>query len=150
MTAATRAPLVGSPLGRRFAALTGASPVPTLLAGPDLRPALVNEALCALLGRPAGELLERGWEAAVHPDDLCSLAEAAADVHDGGDVERQVRLVRADGVVRVAVLRFAPVHTPDTGPGFVGTVEDVTDRLALAAELARRARPIPLQEELPA
>jgi PAS domain S-box-containing protein len=150
VTAATRAPLVGSSLGHRFAALTGASPVPTLVAGPDLRVALLNDAFCALFGRPAGELLDSGWQACVHPDDLHSLREEVASAVVGGDVEQQVRLVRADGDVRVAVLRFAPVSTPDAGPGLVGTIEDVTDRLALEAQLARRAGVIPIQEELPA
>ena len=137
MTAAMRAPTAVA-LGRRFAALTEGSPVPTLLAGRGMRLALVNDAFCALVGRPAEELLGTRWLASVHPDDRDALSALAADAPAGG-VELQARLVREDGGVRTTVLRFAPVSTSDDGAGLVGTVEDVTDRLVFAAELARGA-----------
>ena len=129
---------------RRFATLTERSPVPTLLSEQGMRLAHVNDAFCTLVGRQAEELLGTGWMASVHPDDLDDLIERVADVLEGGDVELQSRLVREDGEVRSTVIRFAHLFTPGAGAGFVGTIEDVTDRLAFEAELEHQANHDPL------
>jgi PAS domain S-box-containing protein len=134
----------------RFTTLTDRSPVPTLLSDQGLRLASVNDAFCALVGRPAEELLGTGWTAAVHPDDLDDLVERVAGVLEGGDAEFRCRLVRADGVVRTTVLRLTHLSAPGAGAGFVGTVEDVTARLALEAELRRPAPPLHSHRELTA
>ncbi|GAA4736754.1 EAL domain-containing protein [Modestobacter marinus] len=129
---------------RRFATLTERSPVPTLLSEQGMRLAHVNDAFCALVGRQAEQLLGTGWLDAVHPDDLETVVEQAITVLEGGDREAQARLVRQDGSERSTVIRFAHVFTPGAGAGFIGTIEDITDRLAFEARLAHQANHDPL------
>jgi diguanylate cyclase (GGDEF)-like protein/PAS domain S-box-containing protein len=129
---------------RRFATLTERSPVPTLLSEQGMRLAHVNDAFCSLVGRQAEELLGTGWMGCVHPDDLDDLIERVAEVLEGGDVELKARLVREGGEVRTTVIRFAHLFTPGAGAGFVGTIEDVTERLAFEERLAHQANHDPL------
>ncbi|MDQ1661629.1 MAG: hypothetical protein QOJ68_1609, partial [Blastococcus sp.] len=129
---------------RRFSTLTERSPIPTLLSEQGMRLAHVNDAFCALVGLPAEQLLGTGWIDTVHPDDLDKVIEHVAEALDGGDGETQARLVRDDGVVRTAIIRFAHLFTPGVGAGFVGTIEDITDRLAFETQLAHQANHDPL------
>jgi diguanylate cyclase (GGDEF)-like protein/PAS domain S-box-containing protein len=129
---------------RRFATLTERSPVPMLLSDQGMRLAHVNDAFCSLVGLPADRLLGTGWMAAVHPDDLDDVVEQVVAVLEGGEAETQVRLVRPDGGERTTVLRLSHLFTRGVGAGFVGTIEDVTDRLAFEARLAYQAHHDPL------
>jgi diguanylate cyclase (GGDEF)-like protein/PAS domain S-box-containing protein len=129
---------------RRFSTLTERSPIPTLLSEQGMRLAHVNDAFCSLVGRQAEQLLGTGWMSTVHPDDLDAVIEQVAAVLDGGDRETQARLVRDDGTVRTTVIRFAHLFTPGVGAGFVGTIEDITERLAFEAQLAHQANHDPL------
>nr|WP_239522192.1 EAL domain-containing protein [Geodermatophilus sabuli] len=129
---------------RRFATLTERSPIPTLLSEQGMRLAHVNDAFCSLTGLQAEQLLGTGWMAVVHPDDLDGVIEQVVAVLGGGDGEAQARLVRDDGTERTTVIRFAHLFTPGVGAGFVGTIEDITDRLAFEARLAHQANHDPL------
>ena len=129
---------------RRFSALTERSPIPTLLSEQGMRLAHVNDAFCALVGRRAEQLLGTGWIDAVHEDDLDGVIEQVAAALDGGEVDIQARLVREDGAVRMTIIRFAHLFTPGVGAGFVGTIEDITDRLAFETKLAHQANHDPL------
>jgi len=129
---------------RRFSTLTERSPVPTLLSEQGMRLAHVNDAFCTLVGRRAEQLLGTGWIDTVHPDDVDQVIEHVADALEGGDAETQARLVRDDGVVRTVIIRFAHLYTPGVGAGFVGTIEDITDRLAFETQLAHQANHDPL------
>jgi diguanylate cyclase (GGDEF)-like protein/PAS domain S-box-containing protein len=129
---------------RRFSALTERSPVPTLLSEQGMRLAHVNDAFCTLVGRRAEQLLGTGWINTVHEDDLDTVIERVASALEGDEVETQARLVRDDGTVRTTVIRFAHLFTPGVGAGFVGTIEDITDRLAFEAKLAHQANHDPL------
>ena len=46
--------------------------------------------------------------------------------------------------MRTTVIRFAHLFTPGVGAGFVGTIEDITERLAFEAQLAHQANHDPL------
>jgi diguanylate cyclase (GGDEF)-like protein/PAS domain S-box-containing protein len=129
---------------RRFSTLTERSPIPTLLSEQGMRLAHVNDAFCSLTGRQAELLLGTGWMNTVHPDDLEDVVEHVAAVLEGEDREAQARLVREDGTVRTTIIRFAHLFTPGVGAGFVGTIEDITDRLAFEARLAHQANHDPL------
>jgi diguanylate cyclase (GGDEF)-like protein/PAS domain S-box-containing protein len=129
---------------RRFSALTERSPIPTLLSEQGMRLAHVNDAFCSLVGLRAEQLLGTGWIDSIHEDDLDGVIERVAAALDGDEVETQARLVRDDGTVRTTVIRFAHLFTPGVGAGFVGTIEDITDRLAFEAKLAHQANHDPL------
>ncbi|HEV7871483.1 MAG TPA: EAL domain-containing protein [Modestobacter sp.] len=135
---------------RRFSTLTERSPIPTLLSEQGMRLAHVNDAFCALVGLQAEELLGTGWMTTVHPDDLDAVIEQAATVLGGegegeaGDGEATARLVRADGTERTTIFRFSHLFTPGVGAGFVGTIEDITERMAFEARLAHQANHDPL------
>ncbi|MGY1828484.1 putative bifunctional diguanylate cyclase/phosphodiesterase [Blastococcus sp. SYSU DS0541] len=129
---------------RRFSTLTERSPVPTLLSEQGMRLAHVNDAFCSLVGRRAEQLLGIGWMDTVHADDLDTVIEQVSAALEGEEAEAQARLRRSDGSVRTTVIRFAHVFTPGVGAGFVGTIEDITDRLAFEATLAHQANHDPL------
>jgi diguanylate cyclase (GGDEF)-like protein/PAS domain S-box-containing protein len=129
---------------RRFSALTERSPIPTLLSEQGMRLAHVNDAFCTLVGLRAEQLLGTGWIDTIHGDDLDGVIERVAAALDGDGAETQARLVREDGSVRTTVIRFAHLFTPGVGAGFVGTIEDITDRLAFEAKLAHQANHDPL------
>jgi len=129
---------------RRFSALTERSPVPTLLSEQGMRLAHVNDAFCTLVGLRAEQLLGTGWINSIHEDDLDGVIEQVAAALDGDEVETQARLVRDDGAVRTTIIRFSHLFTPGVGAGFVGTIEDITDRLAFEAKLAHQANHDPL------
>ncbi|MGR6964807.1 putative bifunctional diguanylate cyclase/phosphodiesterase [Geodermatophilus sp. URMC 61] len=129
---------------QRFATLTERSPVPTLLSEQGMRLAHVNDAFCSLVGLPAEQLLGTGWMATVHPDDLDAVVEQVIAVLGGGNGETTARLLRTDGTERTTVLRLSHLFTPRVGAGFVGTIEDITERLALEARLAHQAHHDPL------
>ncbi|WP_448628260.1 putative bifunctional diguanylate cyclase/phosphodiesterase [Geodermatophilus sp. URMC 64] len=129
---------------RRFSTLTERSPIPMLLSEQGMRLAHVNDAFCSLVGRRAEQLLGTGWMSAVHPDDLDAVVEQAALALEGSDGEATARLVREDGDERTTVLRFAHLITPGVGAGFVGTIEDITERLAFEERLAHQANHDPL------
>jgi diguanylate cyclase (GGDEF)-like protein/PAS domain S-box-containing protein len=131
---------------QRFTTLTERSPVPTLLSEQGMRLAHVNDAFCSLVGLQAEQLLGTGWMATVHPDDLDDVIEQVVAVLGGGDGETKARLVRTDGTERTAVFRFSQLFTPGVGAGFVGTIEDITDRLVFEARLEHQARHDPLTD----
>jgi diguanylate cyclase (GGDEF)-like protein/PAS domain S-box-containing protein len=129
---------------RRFSALTERSPIPTLLSEQGMRLAHVNDAFCTLVGLRAEQLLGTGWIDTIHEEDLDGVIERVAAALDGEEVETKARLVRDDGTVRTTVIRFAHLFTPGVGAGFVGTIEDITDRLAFEAKLEHQANHDPL------
>ncbi|WP_432488134.1 putative bifunctional diguanylate cyclase/phosphodiesterase [Kineococcus sp. SYSU DK018] len=124
----------------RFATLAQDSPAPTLVSDVGARLSRVNDAFAALLGVPAQELCGTGWLAHVLDDERGRVAQAVADVLAGERVTFDTRLRTAVGQVRWVTVRLAPSRTPGYGAGFVGTVEDVTDRRARENRLAYQAQ----------
>jgi diguanylate cyclase (GGDEF)-like protein/PAS domain S-box-containing protein len=129
---------------RRYAALAERTPIPTVLSDVGMRLAHVNDAFARLLGRPAEQTLGIGWLAHVHEEDLEAVTACAQQALAGDTAETSARFVDAAGVTRWTHVRLAPAHTPGRGPGFVGTVEDVTERRAFEELLAYQARHDPL------
>ncbi|NAZ77399.1 EAL domain-containing protein, partial [Kineococcus sp. T13] len=124
----------------RFATLAHSSPVPTIVSDVGARLSRVNEAFAALLGLPAEQLCGTAWLTHVVDDERAGVVEAVARVLAGERVVLDTRLRNAAGQVRWVTLRLAPSQTPGHGAGFVGTVEDVTDRLAREHRLAYQAQ----------
>ncbi|WP_432523095.1 putative bifunctional diguanylate cyclase/phosphodiesterase [Kineococcus sp. SYSU DK006] len=125
---------------QRFATLAQSSPVATIVSDVGARLSRVNEAFAALLGLPAEQLCGTAWLAHVVDDERAGVVEAVARVLSGERVVLDTRLRNAAGQVRWVTVRLAPSQTPGYGAGFVGTVEDVTDRLAREHRLAYQAQ----------
>ncbi|MEW1958691.1 EAL domain-containing protein [Kineococcus sp. NPDC059986] len=124
----------------RFATLAQSSPVPTIVSDVGARLSRVNDAFAELLGLPAEELCGTGWLTHVVDDERTGVVEAIATVLSGERVTLDTRLRTAAGQVRWVTVRLAPSRTPGYGAGFIGTVEDVTDRLAREHRLAYQAQ----------
>ncbi len=92
----------------------------------------VNRAFSVLTGYPDRLLLEGGlgaWLEIAHADDRAALGDALARADDGGGLDHEFRVVRADGAVRWFHLRSAAVaDTADAEKLVVGAAEDVTSR----------------------
>ena len=85
-------------------------------------------------GGPIG--LAESIDRFVHPEDREQLqAEVARLLTDGGVLERELRLVRADGAPRQAQIVVEALRD-DAGPTFLlGTILDISDRRRLEAHL---------------
>ena len=125
---------------RRFLALTEQNPVPTVLSDVGMRLAHVNDAFARMVGLPAESLLGTAWLELVDPDHLAAVSDCAAAALQGDDADVIAAIRAVDGGRRMVHLRLAPAHTPGHGPSFVGTAEDVTERLAFEHQLAYQAR----------
>ncbi|MGY1688690.1 putative bifunctional diguanylate cyclase/phosphodiesterase [Geodermatophilus sp. SYSU D01105] len=134
--------------GQLFRALFLEAPVPKALVDLDGHLLVVNEALCALTGRTAEDMVGRHVDLLAHPDeapvpDLPPDAEAALDPWLRVDGERQLR--RADGEELWALQSHQVIHTSTGDPHFVVlSLVDVTDRRRAEEDLVRRAFTDPL------
>ncbi len=76
-------------------------------------------------GRGADAELGDGWMRFLHPDDAPAVAAAWESAVQGGrDFDREFRIVRASGEIRVVRSRACAIGSPCSG--FVGALEDVT------------------------
>ncbi|QYJ03938.1 diguanylate cyclase [Nocardioides panacisoli] len=97
----------------------------------------VNDALCALLGRPAGDLLGRSAANFTHPEDLAIQAGAGAMIEAATDgvARLEKRYIRPDGEVRWVWLTLRHVPGPQQETYTLAHVQDVTARKADEVQL---------------
>jgi len=115
----------------RFRAMTDCSPLGTFMTDAAGQNTYVNQVIQDIAGRPAQELVGDGWARSIHPRDRerVEAVWARAVAHPQGEApDEEFRLVRPDGSVRWVRVRAAPVSDGGRRLGFVGSVEDVTDR----------------------
>jgi PAS domain S-box-containing protein len=97
---------------------------------PDGSLDFINRRWLEFSGLSLEEGLGRGWEAAVHPDDLARFVdEWRAAVASGKAMESEARVRRADGQYRWLLIRNVPLR--DKGGKIVkwyGTSADIDDR----------------------
>lgn len=126
----------------RFRVMCDSAPLGICVTDSQLDLRYANAALCALLGREAHDLLGRGWQSAVHPDQaMPQQAPGNADTSDlpyGG--EGLLRLVREDGSTVWTSVRSAEMRDDGELMGYVVTLADITrERSArMSTEQARR------------
>ncbi|WP_183101330.1 putative bifunctional diguanylate cyclase/phosphodiesterase [Nocardioides pelophilus] len=123
----------------RFKVLAERSPVPTMMSEQGMRLGHANDALCALLGVTADNLIGTGWMDYAHRDDLELIIDTVVAVLAGQEREMQARFVDSHRRVRYTDMRFTPLHTPGVGDGFVATLEDITERRAFEEQLSYQA-----------
>ena len=120
----------------RFRGLSAQAPVGIFLAGPDGEFQYVNEAWSEITGVGPTYALGGGWTDALHPEDREAVAAAWGEAtRSGAPYRGEFRFLRPDGQVRW-VLATARILADDTGrvSGFVGCVNDITERRALEEE----------------
>jgi PAS domain S-box-containing protein len=110
-------------------------------AQPDGSVDFINRRWLEFSGVSLEKGLGRGWEAAVHPDDLARFVdEWRAAVACGKPMETEARVLRADGQYRWLLIRNVPLH--DEGGKIVkwyGTSADIDDRKRAEETLREQA-----------
>jgi PAS domain S-box-containing protein len=74
----------------------------------------VNDALCALLGRPREQLIGASLDSVIHPEDRPGVHEARGAIVDGSSLiveQHELRYLRSDGTAGWAALNAAPVFS---------------------------------------
>lgn len=99
----------------------------------------VNRSLVELIESTSASFLGKGWHAHVHPDDLDDfLARWNAAVAVGGSLSAELRFVNAGGESVYMRVRSAPLVLADGRIiGFVGTLQDLTERVKSEMALRR-------------
>jgi PAS domain S-box-containing protein len=91
----------------------------------------VNDALCALVGRPRAQLIGANFDSIIHPDDRPGVHEARGAIVDGSRLvvqQHELRYLRPDGTVGWAALNAAPVFSAGTLRAVFSQVIDITER----------------------
>jgi len=114
----------------RFRSLSASAPIGIFQTDAEGRCIYTNPHWQGIAGLSLEESLGDGWTRAVHPDDLNAvLAEWTAAARLGADFVREFRYRIPRGRVRWVDVRATSVHAEDGSvTGYVGTVEDITDR----------------------
>ena len=96
----------------------------------------VNDAGIALTGLEGEHLEGRGWERAIHPDDLERVkTEIGVAIAEGKGYSGEGRFLHTDGRVVCWEAHAAPVIVDGERLGFVSVVQDVSERIATEKEL---------------
>jgi diguanylate cyclase (GGDEF)-like protein/PAS domain S-box-containing protein len=123
------------------------APIGVSLTSLDGRFVQVNEALCHMLGRTEGNLVDEPVRALTHPDDRAADGLAMQEMRDGRRTtfHTEKRYLRPDGAVVWVRLHAGVVEDDDGQPRyFISQMEDITERkqaeAALRASEARTRR----------
>ena len=120
----------------RFRTLIAASPLGIFLTDTAGEWVYANPRLAAIWGVPPADLLGRGYARRVHPDDAAwARGGWQPAVAVGDEMETEYRLAVPDAPERVVRVRLARIREGRRVTGYVGMVEDDTERRALARRL---------------
>ena len=120
----------------KFRAIAEASPVGIFFYDAAARVDFVNQAGIELCDLPEDEIMERGWEGAVHPDDLQRVRVEVMDaILRGKGYAGSGRGLRRDGRVIWWDASAAPVVVDGELQGFVSVMQDVTERHSIESAL---------------
>jgi len=94
----------------------------------------VNRTYELITQQADGRALGNGWMDAVLPDDLPTLTSGwALATKNAARYEGTHRLCRANGAIRYVQMTAVPVMIGTSISGYVGTIDDITERLTVAA-----------------
>ena len=127
---------------QRFRALAACSPVGIFLADTTGRCTYTNPRYRQICGLDEPEPPGHLWQTAIHPEDRPQvLRDWAALAAAGREYEGAFRVIRCDATVRWVHMRTAPLRSEaGTLLGYIGTVEDLTERRWTEALLAAERR----------
>ena len=120
----------------RFRVICESSPVGIFLSDDNGGCIYTNPAAQAIMGLSHEEAMGRGWMMALHTDDRARITnEWSGAVKEQGNYKAPVhRFVHKGGDIRSVLVRAAPIQSPTPGGGFLGLLEDVTERLRAEEE----------------
>jgi two-component system sensor histidine kinase/response regulator len=119
----------------RFRSLCASSPIGIFHWDEHGRCVYVNDKWQAISKLTPEETMGDGWQRALHPEDTGGTRWSAS-VQDGVMQFPDTRIVRPDGEVRWIQGRATRLQSPEGKvSGYVGTVEDITERKRVESEL---------------
>lgn len=126
--------------GLVFQAVSASSPIGIFLMDGHGRCTYTNPRYQAISGVSLEASLGDGWLSSIHPDDRATSAAAwRTTAREGKEFSVERRIIRPDGAVRWVHVRAAPLRSePGELIGYVGTLEDVTERVEAQQLVARR------------
>jgi PAS domain S-box-containing protein len=118
----------------QFRSLSENSPVGIFRMDAQGRCTYTNPRCQAICGYTFAEALGEGWLQFVHPEDQeLLIQEWSQTLSQQQEFSAEVRYIHPDGTIRFAQMRTSPLcQTSSQLIGYVGTVEDVTERRAIA------------------
>ena len=126
---------------QRFRSIASASPIGIFLADATGSVLYVNPRAALIWSMTERETLDQGWKQRIHPDDREHiLSEARAAFQRGHELDFEYRLLWPDGQLRHVHVWMAPIRDGLRVTGFVGGVQDETERHALALRTRQRER----------
>jgi diguanylate cyclase (GGDEF)-like protein/PAS domain S-box-containing protein len=124
----------------QFRVLAEQAPIGIFRSDVGLRLGYANARCVEILGVNGAGLHGSRWLDTLAPSDRARVVAALESVLEGAEAEvDQVKVERPDGSARWVSIRVAPVLSTARAGGFVGSVEDVTERRLLEQALSHDA-----------
>ncbi|MEH1868786.1 MAG: response regulator [Nostoc sp.] len=114
----------------RLRSLSTCSPVGIFEIDTEGRCRYTNPRYQIICGLKAAESLEKSWLESVHPEDReRAVASWSAYIYEGRDYSEEFRFQTAQGIMRWVQVRSSPMLSGQGELlGYVGTLEDITER----------------------
>jgi diguanylate cyclase (GGDEF)-like protein/PAS domain S-box-containing protein len=122
----------------KLGALADVAPTGIFYSGVGLRIDYVNHQFISIFGQSASSLLGVGWLDFIEPNDRDRLADSIVKVINSEDPSYKTSFrssLTKRGEKREIVFYFRHILNSDKSNGFVGTVEDITDRISYEKQL---------------
>jgi PAS domain S-box-containing protein len=124
----------------RFRTLAAASPIGIFQTNPNGKCVYANEKWLSIAGLTLNECLGETWARAVHPDDREGTAwEWSKCAREERDFSREFRVQTPAGPVRWVHSYAAAIRAQGKVVGYVGTIEDISERKQAEEQLKRFA-----------
>lgn len=119
-----------------FQTIAENAPVATFFSGGGLRLEYVNLRFCDLVGTPKEKIVGTGWLRNLPAATATGLSSAFEQALHGVRVEETIEV---EGGEQSLLVKVEPLSSPRGGAGFIGIIEDVTERAATYAQLLHQA-----------